>query len=149
MARTFFDLPRDIIEIIMNMRVQLELDEDPYLKIAHQNDVCFSCGCEDISHRVNHNRIHYKFCAFCVGYNNTLPLFPTADPMNHSRCFNMWKNYLQNQHLDMQHFENFFHDAVSDLNDPDVVRNMYEAYMLPENGHAFDYGESENEVESA
>lgn len=148
MARTFFDLPRELIDIIMNMRVQLELDEDPYLKIAHQDDVCFSCGCENIRYRVNHNRIHYKFCSFCLGHNNTLP-FPCADPMNHSRCFNMYKNYLKKRGHDMKHFENFFHDVVHDLTAPGDIQEKYGLYMLPDNGHAFDYGESEDEVNSA
>ena len=159
MARTFFDLPRDIVDKIMDMRVSLEIDADPYLKMTHTADLCYYCGCKTVDRRIRYNKINYKFCNFCIGYNNTFPI-ATPGASDHSRSYNLYKNYLGFQGAELVQFENFFHDVMDEearasIKDPELFRLIFETYLkyLPsdddDDGYAFDGGESEDEVESA
>lgn len=159
MARTFFDLPNDMIHKIMDMRVTLELDDDPYLKISHTEELCFYCGDTRVEHRIRNNKINYKFCNFCVGYDNVV------DTTNHSRCYNLYKNYMSLQGIEMVHFETFFHDIMEEdvrdsIKNPDEFKRIFQTYLefIPDeddsdsdidDGYAFDWGDSEDEVESA
>ena len=163
MARTFFELPNDMVRKIMDTRVSLELDEDPYLKMSHMEDLCYYCGDKNINHRIRYNKINYKFCNFCIGYNNTFPII-VQEASGHSRCYNLYKNYLGLNGMELTHFETFFHDIMDEetresIKDPEMMKIIFNTYLeyMPfetdsdddDDGHAFDWGDSEDEVESA
>lgn len=116
MARTFFELPNDILRKIFSMKKQLTLDENPDLDMMCTYGLCYCCGIDDTRHTVNYNNIRYTFCNNC--HKDWMPCVD-EDEMSLSMSYiNAWCKQVESRSIRM------YHKAVA----PNIPYNEWEDF---------------------
>ena len=114
MARTFFELPNDLIIDIFDKKAELEMAERPDLFMTNNFTTCYSCGNHAENTKCRFNGINYKFCSFCWGGPVS-----TDDVEDFINYVNNWQigDYLR--------MEKMYHQAVAPGASEDAWSNFW------------------------
>ena len=169
MARTFFELPNDLLIDIFNKKAELDMDEKPDLYMTNHHPTCYSCGNYTTDTRYKFNGINYKYCSFCWGGPVCDSAEEFTDYVNEWQTgdwLRMEKMYHQSVAPDASEetWSNFWNICLNEEERTRPVRwikDTYERYLNvvdrysdiepdtpPGNEYIIDWGESDIDVES-
>ena len=121
MARTFFELPNDLLLDIFDRKAQLEMAERPDLYMTNNFNTCYSCGNYTPDTRCKFNGINYKFCSFCWGGPVS-----TEDTEEFINYVNEW------QTGDYLRMEKMYHQAIAPDASEDAWSNFWSFCLTEE-----------------
>jgi hypothetical protein len=165
-------LPDDLVWVIRGQRTQLRLDEHPDLLMTHKYGACYCCGgWADIQGHSYYDDLSYTFCGTCderegLKYMDieTRVMYCNTWGGNDSERWQRMYHTAIAPEVDDRTWDVFWEDRFEGLAPTEVRRRfdiweegrIHEAVQryqddwlgLGGNGLAFDWGESDDEIES-